>query len=194
MVTGELGLRRRRTEGALRQILSNNSLSLENGDASFFSFTFPHSCVIIFEVANLVISLLTTLTLLFSTTAQNIEQAFLQNSPKKLHSLLSTHSHINISLPPPISFSDQLSNQQAYFLFRRILRNFSTSGFFADQKPASISDNSFIIKARWSFKDRQNNMYVFLVFFYFLDEPERVKEGLKHRWKIAEIKAESENY
>jgi len=145
-------------------------------------------------VANLIISLITTLSLLFSTTSQNIEQAFLQNSPKMLYSLLSTQSNVNISLPQPISFSDQLSNQQAYFLFRRILTSYSTSGFFSDQQPSSISNNSFIIKARWSFKDKKNNMYKFLVFFYFINEPKETKNGVKKEWKISEIRAESENY
>ena len=145
-------------------------------------------------MANLVVSLITSLSLLFSTTAQNIEQAFLQNSPKKLHSLFSTQSNVNISLPPPISFSDQITNQQAYFLFRRILSSFSTSGFLAEQKPSSTSNNSFIIKARWSFKDRKSTMYVFVVFFYFINEPTKQGGEVKHQWKISEIKAESENY
>ena len=144
-------------------------------------------------MANLIISLVTTLSLLFATTSQNIEQAFLQNSPKMLHSLLSTHSNVNISLPQPISFSDQLSNQQAYFFFRQILSSYSTSGFFSDQQPSSTSNNSFIIKARWSFKDRKNKMYVFLVFFYFINEPVQTKDGIKNQWKISEIRAESES-
>jgi len=142
-------------------------------------------------VANLIISLVATLTLLFSATAQNIEQAFLQNSPKKLYSLLTTQSNINISLPQPISFSDQLSNQQAYFLFRQILSSYTTSGFFSDQQPSSTSDNSFIIKASWSFKDKKNTMYKFLVFFYFINE---TKNGIKKEWKISEIRAKSESY
>ena len=145
-------------------------------------------------MANLIISLVTTLSLLFTSTSQNIEQAFLQNSPKMLHSLFSKQSNINISLPQPISFSDQLSNQQAYFLFRRILSSYSTSGFFSDQQPSSTSNNSFIIKARWSFKDRKNKLYVFLVFFYFINEPTETKDGIIKQWKISEIRAESENY
>jgi len=109
-----------------------------------------------------------------------------------LHSLLSTQSNVNISLPQPISFSDQLSNQQAYFLFRRILSSYSTSGFFSNQQPSSTSNNSFIIKARWSFKDKKNKMYKFLVFFYFINEPKETKNGIKKEWKISEIKAESD--
>lgn len=145
-------------------------------------------------MANLIISLVTTLSLLFSATSQNIEQAFLQNSPKMFHSLFSKQSHVNISLPQPISFSDQLSNQQAYFLFRRILSSYSTSSFFSEQQPSLTSNNSFIIKARWSFKDRKNNGYVFLVFFYFINEPTQTKDGVKKQWKISGIRAESESY
>ncbi|MCJ7581007.1 MAG: hypothetical protein MUP98_10795 [Candidatus Aminicenantes bacterium] len=145
-------------------------------------------------MTNLIISLVTTLSLLFSTTSQNIEQAFLQNSPKMLHSLFSTQNNVNISLPQPISFSDQLSNQQAYFLFRRILNSYSTSEFFSNQQPASTSDNSFIIKARWSFKDKKSKMYKFLIFFYFINETKETKNGIQKDWKISEIRAESANY
>ncbi len=145
-------------------------------------------------MANLIISLIATLSLLFSSTSQNIEQAFLQNSPRMLHSLFSTQSSVNISLPQPISFSDQLSNQQAYFLFRQILSSYTTSGFFSDQQPSSTSENSFIIQARWSFKDKKDKMYRFFVFFYFINESKETRNGIKKEWKISEIRAKSESY
>lgn len=37
-------------------------------------------------------------------------------------------------------------------------------------------------------------MHVFLVFFYFINEPSQTKYGIKKEWKISEIRAESENY
>lgn len=36
-------------------------------------------------------------------------------------------------------------------------------------------------------------MYVFLVFFYFINEPTETKDGIQKQWKISEIRAESEN-
>ena len=36
-------------------------------------------------------------------------------------------------------------------------------------------------------------MYVFLVFFYFINEQKETKNGVQKEWKISEIRAESEN-
>lgn len=144
-------------------------------------------------MANLIVSLLAALSLLFSTNSRSIEQAFLQNNPKMLYSLLSTQSNINISLPPPLSFSDQLSNQQTYFLFKQIFNSYATSGFFSNLQPSSTSDDSFIINARWSFKDNNGKMDKFLVFFYFIYESMETKNGIRKEWKIYEIRAESDS-
>jgi hypothetical protein len=126
--------------------------------------------------------LLLTLSL-FSQSTKNIEKAFFQNDPRLLYSLLSTRNHINISLPEPISFSDQLSSEQAFFLFRQIYSTFSTFEFYADSElPVLAKKNTSIFKARWSFKNKKNNnQYVLHVFFYLVNEKE---------WRITEIKAE----
>jgi len=124
----------------------------------------------------------------FAQTAKNIERAFFQNDARAFHSLLTSHRHLNISLPEPLSFSDHVSTEQAYFLFRKIFAVYSTFEFYTDSESArpARADNR-ILKSRWSFKDnRNNNQYVFLVFFYLVDETSDPLGG----WKIAEIKAQ----
>jgi len=120
---------------------------------------------------------------LFSQTTKSIERAFFQNDPKLLYALLSTRNQINISLPEPIFFSDQVSSEQTLFLFRQISTTFQTFEFYADSEiPVLAKKNSFIFKSRWSFKNKKNNnQYVLQVFFYLVNEGD---------WKITEIKAE----
>jgi len=150
-------------------------------------------------VANLNVVLLSILVSLLPTTTQNIEKAFLQNNPKILYSLFSAKSSINISLPEPISFSDQLSNQQAYFLFRKIFSAYTTFEFYSEKElPSDLENQNFIFKARWSFRDnKNNNQYVIHVFFYLIKEinsgpsfrQSLKNENSKITWKITEIKA-----
>jgi hypothetical protein len=151
-------------------------------------------------VVNLNVVLLTVLVSSLPATTQDIEKAFLQNNPKILYSLFSAKSSINISLPEPISFSDQLSNQQAYFLFRRIFSSFTTFEFYSEKElPSELENQYFIHKARWSFRDnKNNNQYVIHIFFYLIKEnisasplkPSLQNENSKNTWKIIEIKAE----
>ena len=142
-------------------------------------------------MVNLVLSLITILPLFTSTTTQNIEKAFLQNNSKMLLSLLPSKSHINISLPSPISFADQVSNQQAYFLFKKIFSSYSTFEFYSErQRPTEQMENT-ILKARWSFRDKKNNnQYVFNIFFYLHRIDARDSEQKRNVWEITEIKAE----
>lgn len=151
-------------------------------------------------MANLNFVLLTVLVSLLPATTQDIEKAFLQNNPKILYSLFSAKSSINISLPEPISFSDQLSNQQAYFLFRKIFSAFTTFEFYSEKElPSDLENQNFIFKARWSFRDnKNNNQYVIHIFFYLIEEKSSAtpfrknlkNENSKKIWKIIEIKAE----
>jgi hypothetical protein len=140
---------------------------------------------------------------LISTTTQDIEKAFLQNNPKILYSHLSSSSSVNISLPEPISFSDQLSNQQAYFLFKKIFSSYTTFEFFSESEiPSAVDEKNFIFKARWSFRDNKNDdQHVLHIFFFLVNEkelrdqtshssPNQKKGGLKNIWKIIEIRAE----
>ncbi len=154
----------------------------------------------IFFVANLSVVLLTIVVSLLPATTQDIEKAFLQNNPKILYSLFSAKSSVNISLPEPISFSDQLSNQQAYFLFRKILSAFTTLEFYSEKEvPSDLENQNFIFKARWSFQENKNNdQYVIHIFFYLIKEENGASEfrlglkneNIKNSWKIIEIKAE----
>ncbi len=124
---------------------------------------------------------------------QDIENAFLQNDPGILYPLFSSRSAVNISLPEPISFSDQLSNQQAFFLFRKIFSSFMTFEFYSEiVPPPDLKDNHYIFKARWSFRDNRNdNQYVLHTFFLLVNEDENQKsQREKASWKIIEIKAE----
>jgi len=154
----------------------------------------------IFFVANLNVVLLTVLVSLLPTTTQNIEKAFLQNNPEILYSLFSAKNSVNISLPEPISFSDQLSNQQAYFLFKKIFSAYTTFEFYSEKElPSDLENQNFIFKARWSFRNnKNNNQYVIYVFFYLIKEKNSdpsFRQSLKNEnskitWKIIEIKAE----
>jgi hypothetical protein len=141
-------------------------------------------------VGNLVIFLLSFIPILLPSTTQNIERAFLQNDARMLYSLFPPQSHINISLPEPISFSDQVSNQQAYFLFRKIFSSYMTFEFYSENQPASVDEESAIIKTRWSFRDNKNrNQYVFNILFYLIKQPSQEESRTDDTWKIIEIKA-----
>jgi hypothetical protein len=139
-----------------------------------------------------VFPLLLTLSFLSQTT-RTIEKAFFQDDPGLLYSLLSTQGHIHISFPEPITFSDQVSPQQAYFFFRQVTASYSTFEFYADSGlPVLARDNRFIFKARWSFKNKKNDdQHVFQVFFHLIREKPPGRGRLQHPWRISEIKAES---
>ena len=142
-------------------------------------------------MANLLISALAILSFLLSSTSQNIEKAFLQNNPKMLYKLFASESYVNVSLPEPIYYSDQLSNQQAYFLFQKIFSTYSTFEFYSDRQSLSSQNQSYILKARWSFRNkRNNNQYVFNIFFYLINRQEQKKDIIENAWEITEIKAE----
>lgn len=120
-----------------------------------------------------------------------------------LYEQFSDRSFINIALPEPISFSDQLSNQQAYFLFKRIFSTYLTFEFYSEtEQPFAEDQGNYIFKARWSFKNKKNNnQHVFHIFFYLTEKvhpeirhrqerPLKKTEDLRRNWKITEIKAE----
>jgi len=142
-------------------------------------------------VLNAVLALIAILPLFTSTTTQNIEKAFLQNNSKMLLTLLPQKSHINISLPAPISFADQVSNQQAYFLFKKIFSSYSTFEFYSERQKPTLQSDRTILKARWSFRDKKNNNQdVFSIFFYLNRIEVQDNKQKKSVWKITEIKAE----
>ena len=139
---------------------------------------------------------------LAAITTQDIEKSFLLNDPGSIHARFSTQARINIYLPEPVSFSDQLSDEQAFFLFQNIFARYSTLEFFPESEPPLISDEGrSIFQARWSFRDRTNNdRFVFRVFFLLQKETPQTSGGgprprspgltVRDLWKITEIKAE----
>jgi hypothetical protein len=129
---------------------------------------------------------------LISQTTRSIERAFFQDDPSILYSLLSTRNRINVSLPEPILFSDLLSREQTYFLFRRISSAYSTFEFYADlDQPVLLKERSCIFKARWSLRNKKDfNQEVLQVFFYLILEKEPKGQRPPGSWRIAEIRAE----
>jgi hypothetical protein len=130
---------------------------------------------------------------LISQTTRTIEKAFFQDDPELFFSLLSGQGHINISLPEPISFSDQMSPEQAYLFFRQVYATYSTFEFYGDSDlPVLAKGGSFIFKARWSFRNkRTNNQYVLQAFFHLIKEQPPVRGSPLIPWRITEIKAET---
>jgi len=141
-------------------------------------------------VTSFIVAALTVFSLSLPTATQNIEKAFLQNNSLLLFELFSAQNPINISLPEPIYFSDQLTNQQALFLFQNIFSSFSTFEFYAERNSPSSNRNDYIYQARWSFRDKKNNdQYLFYIFFFLIKEPSGENRPLDTGWKITEIKA-----
>jgi len=139
-------------------------------------------------VVSFFVSALTFLTLAITPATQDIERAFLQNNPKLLSNLFSTQYPLNVSLPDPIFFSDQITHHQAYFLFKKIFAFYSTFEFYSEQQTLTPEKASYIFKARWSFRDKKNNdQYPFYIFFFL--NMEASKDGAKSIWRISEIKA-----
>lgn len=136
------------------------------------------------------VTVLTFLSITLPATTQNIERAFLQNNSRLLLELLSDQNLINVSLPEPIYFSDHLSNQQAYFVFKNIFSTYATFEFYSDRQPQSSENTTHIFQARWSFRDKKNNdQYLFYVFFHLTKEISGENNSVTTLWKITEIKA-----
>ncbi len=128
---------------------------------------------------------------LLSQTTRAIERSFFEDRPDLLFTLFTDRGHVNLSLPEPISFSDQVSPEQAFFIFRRLHRAYSTFEFYADsESPILARDEGFIFKARWSFRNTaSNDQYVFRVFFH-LTAGKRLPGADRSPWKITDIRAE----
>ena len=139
-------------------------------------------------MGNALILLLLLANLSPSSTARSIERAFLQNNARILLEFLPAGGRINLSLPEPISFSDQLSDQQTYLLLKKIFTTFTTQEFFSELREAPRGGGRYFFKARWSFQDKNKNLYALDVFFQlglFSDGSEASPD-----WKITDIRAE----
>lgn len=138
-----------------------------------------------------VIALSIATVILPSPPAQKIERAFLQDNENLLYTLFPRGGFIHISLPEPISFSDQISSEQAYFFFKKIFASYLTLEFFTETELASPREKSFIFKARWSFKNKKDNrLYVYRLFFFMSAKILQKEETQTQTWEITEIKAE----
>ena len=123
-----------------------------------------------------------------SAFTADIERAFLQKDARWLVARLPAGRPVSIALPEPISFSDQISREQAYFLFRNIFRTYSTFEFFPETRAfASPKGDRGIFKARWSFLDAGEKQFVFEAYFYVRSRPDG-RGGVV--WEITEIKAD----
>jgi hypothetical protein len=125
--------------------------------------------------------------------AADVEQAFLKNSARELFVLFPEAGNVNISLPEPFSFSDELSNEQAYFLIQRIFSYYRTLEFVWETGETwDPGRPRGILKARWCFRDVRNNFpSVYALFFFVSGEGiPRGAPGTEGGWNILEIKAE----
>jgi hypothetical protein len=146
-------------------------------------------------------TLLSVFLSLISVSTRDLERSFLQNDPRLLHAQFSDRVRLNISLPEPISFSDQLSPRQAFFFFQNVFSRYATLEFFPEPGFYQAPGHShFILKARWSFRDNSSNdQFVFQVFFLLQREAAAAgdagkfsrdgRPGSPAAWKITEIKA-----
>ena len=137
------------------------------------------------QVGALLLSLFLSLP---SSVTADIEKAFLQNDARWLLSRFPAGRPVSVALPEPISFSDQISREQAFFLFKKIFRTYSTFEFFpeADLFVPPSGDRA-VFKARWSFLDENEKQFVFETYFYVRSRPDG-RDG--HVWEITEIKAD----
>jgi len=128
---------------------------------------------------------------LLSQTTRAIERSFFEDRPALLYSLITESGHLNLSLPDPISFSDQVSPEQAFFIFRRLHRSYATFEFYADSEaPILASHDGFIFKARWSFRDKASgDQFVFQAFFH-LAAVRRPPGPGGFVWRITDVRAE----
>ncbi len=134
---------------------------------------------------------------LVSITSQDVEKAFLQNDARRLQAQISSDVRLTVYLPDPLSFSDQVSRDQAFFIFQRIFRRYVTLEFLL--QPGfyqAMPRGPLVITARWSFSDSMNNDRFVLRVFFLLDQeksrPVARSGGVRAgpAWKIIEIKAE----
>ena len=148
----------------------------------------------IFEVFHFSIALFSGLLALLPPITKDIQRAWLRNSAVELHEVFSKTTALNISLPEPVPFSDQVSHEQAYFLFERIFSIYKTFEFIPEAGLLTPPEGQgCILKARWSFRNTRNNSpYLFEVFFYLIHDPgpPASRGAPSAPWRISEIKAE----
>lgn len=145
---------------------------------------------IIGPVSTLIALLISTRLAFVPAVTAEIGRACSADSAAALHALFSRSAGLLVDLPEPISFSDRVSHDQAYFLFGRIFSVHRTFEFAAEPEVSHVPGRpGFIFKARWSFRDSRNGSpHLFRVFFHLL--PRRSARPNGPPWEIVEIKAE----
>ena len=123
-----------------------------------------------------------------------VEKAFLRASSKLLQPALA-ESAVLISLPDPLSFSDQVSGEQAALLFSQIFAQYRTLEFYREGALVTMPGKpGGIFKAHWSFRDARSGAgHAFRLFFYLVRESGpavRRPGGPVTVWKVSEIRAE----
>ena len=115
-----------------------------------------------------------------------VEKAFLRNSSKLLRPVLA-ETAVLISLPDPLSFSDQVTREQATLLFSQIFAQYRTLEFYPEGPLVTMPGKpGGIFKAHWSFRDvRTGAGHAFRLFFYLVRDV-----GPMTGWKVSEIRAE----
>ncbi len=131
---------------------------------------------------------------LLSPGPVEVEKAFLGASSALLRPVLS-ETAVLVSLPDPLSFSDQVTGEQATLLFAQIFAQYRTLEFYPEGPLVTTPGKSGgIFKAHWSFRDiRTGSNHAFRLFFYLIREsgPAVLRPGRPlAAWKVSEIRAE----
>lgn len=98
----------------------------------------------------------------------NLERAFLLNQASLMKNLLPKNEYLSISFSAPLSISDNFSFDQSYLIFKRIFSQFKTLEFYSIQFFPLPHQEAAILKARWSFQDRQTNKKYAINAYFFL--------------------------
>jgi hypothetical protein len=136
---------------------------------------------------------LTVLLSVPSSIGPRIERSFLSADAGSLRELLPREGAVIVSLPDPLSFSDVLSDEQTYFLFKKIFALNRTVEFSWETDAALHPDpQGTILKARWAFRSaRRGTLFIFSLFFLVAPDHEiRDFQTDGQDVKILEIRAE----
>ncbi|OQX53466.1 MAG: hypothetical protein B5M54_06815 [Candidatus Aminicenantes bacterium 4484_214] len=122
-----------------------------------------------------------------------IERAFLLNKVSLLKNLLPEKRYLNLSFPPPLSFSDTFSAEQTYLIFKHIFARFKTQEFYSIHLYSLEPSPTAILKSRWAFQDKKTNKRYVLDVYFFLQaysssEKNHQPSPEKNLWEIIEIK------
>jgi len=140
-------------------------------------------------VSHVGLSLLALALSFFSSLSRDIQNAFLNNDPNGLRTLLEPGSYLQVSLPPPLGFSDLVSDEQAHLLFVRTFAEAKTTGFYPEGGIfRTLSRGRLIFRARWEFLTADGTPGAFRIFCQVKARPpSRAGKGF---WKITGIRAD----